>query len=223
MKKLILICIGIGILNLAQATYYTYANYTAPQPTSLEGTGALIGTYAYEWGISITPLSANQTITSATLSLNGIVLTATGNGNNIYGSLLNLNDSGVTTFTDNDKPGDYFSTTQFSVDYKNLHGTALPSSYNYTSLGTSQTFSLNASPANWIDKLTTGELSALNADALDGKFDIGIDPDCHYNVGSITFTYTVCTTNVPDTAMTAGLLGASFLGLLVFRRKLALN
>ena len=236
MKKLILISFGIGVLNLAQATSYTYATYTVNAPSSL---GTLVGTYAYEWGVSITSLSAGQTITSATLSFNGVVLTATGNGNNIYASLLNLNDSGVTQYTDNDAYGDYFSSTKFkgttasNGDYKNLTGSKPPSGY-YTSLGVSQTFYLNKPAQDWIDPLTgtfnpltgvtTGELAILNADALDGNFDIGIDPDCHYNIGSITFTYTVATpVSVPDTATTAGLLGMSFLGLLAFRRKLALQ
>ena len=232
MKKLILIGFGIGVLNMAQATSFTYATYTA-EPKSLEGTGALVGTYAYEWGISITPLSAGQKITSATLSFNGVVLTATGNGNDIYASLLNLSDSGVTRYTDNDAPGDFFNSSTFtgqssSSSYYQTHSHhSLPSGY-YTSLGHSQTFSLNASPANWIDTLsgtvTSGELGALNADALDGIFDIGIDPDCHYNIKSITFTYTISTpVSVPDTATTASLLGMSFLGLMVFRRKLAVN
>jgi hypothetical protein len=227
MKKLILIGLGIGVLNLAQATSYTYATYTVNAPSSL---GTLVGTYAYEWGVSITPLSAGQTITSAKLSFNGVVLTATGNGDNIYASLLNLSDSGVTQYTDNDVPGDFFSSSTFtgtssSSSYYQTHSHhSLPSGY-YTSLGQSQQFSLNASPANWtIDPFTSGELGALNTDALDGNFDIGIDPDCHYNIQSITFTYTVSTpVSVPDTATTAGLLGMSFLGLLAFRRKLALQ
>ena len=187
------------------------------------------GNNAYEWGISI-PLSAGQTIYSATLSFNGIVLTSTGTGgNNIKASLLNLNNTGTITWTDNDASSDYFNTTKFkgaSGDYKNAYGQKPTSGY-YTSLGTSQAFGLNKSPADWSVTFNTAQLAILNSDVLDGIFDIGIDPDCHFNVGSIKFTYTTISTphppSVPDTAASAGLLGMSFLGLLVFRRKLAFH
>jgi hypothetical protein len=205
MKKLILIGLGIGVLNLAHAnTIGAPVTLTSP----ISGSDALNGNLAYEWGISI-PLSAGQTIASATLSFNYIKLTVSGSGNDIHASLINRNDlgvNGVTTFTDNDNTGDYFSTFT-----------------GYTALGT-KAFSYVGQTQSWSYVFTPAELTKLNTYALDGKFDIGIDPDCHYNVGSITFTYTVSTpVSVPDTATTAGLLGMSFLGLLAFRRKLALN
>jgi hypothetical protein len=226
MKKILVIVFAIGMMNLAQAN-------TISGPititSSISGVGAMDGNYAYEWGISI-PLSAGQTIASATLSFNGIVLTAAGTGgSNIKASLLNLNNAGTTAWTDNDASSDYFNTTTFkgsstsNGDYKNKFGSKPPTGY-YTTLGTSQTFGLNQPGANWSIVFSSAQLSKLNTDDLDGKFDIGIDPDCHFNVGSIKFTYTLSTpVSVPDTAATAGLLGVGILSLLALRRKLAVQ
>jgi hypothetical protein len=227
-KKILLIGLGIGMLNLAKANTFTISDPIVVI-SSISGIGAMNGNNAYEWGIPISLLSG-QTINSATLAFNGIVLTAGGTGgNNIKASLLNLNNTGTITWTDNDAPSDYFNSTKFkgssstSGDYKNTFGSKPTSGY-YTSLGTSQTFSLNSVAADWSVTFSAAQLNILNADVLDGKFDIGIDPDCHFNVGSIKFTYTISTPlppSVPDTAAAAGLLGMSFLGLLAFRRKLA--
>jgi len=69
--------------------------------------------------------------------------------------------------------------------------------------------------------LTGTALADLNYDlAHNGGFNIGFDPNCTYysNVTTMSFTYTK---SVPDTAVTVLLLGASLLGLEIFRRKFA--
>lgn len=209
MKKLILIGITVGIASLAQATTVSTTTYTVNAPSTIVGTGALNGANAYEWGISGISLAANQTISGATLQFTGLQLQISGNGNNVWASLLNLNNTGLTTISDGDAVGDYFNGGISSSLYK--------------SLGSSITFNSNlTTPAQtWtIDFANiTGALSVLNTDAADGIFDIGIDPDCHFTDTGITFTYTVSTTSVPDTATTMLLLGTSMLGLEIFRRK----
>ena len=73
--------------------------------------------------------------------------------------------------------------------------------------------------------LPAAYLAALANDiSLNGYFDIGLDPNCTFKISSLTFTITTAQDHtVPDQAMTVCLLGMGFLGLLAFRRKLALN
>jgi hypothetical protein len=63
--------------------------------------------------------------------------------------------------------------------------------------------------------LSSSELNSLNLDIENnGGFDLGFNPNCTYAISSVRITY-----NTPDTAATVLLLGASLLGLEVFRRK----
>jgi hypothetical protein len=189
---------------LAQAI--TPASTTIDLFTSLGGTWEGANAYAQ----NIDPnLSAGQYISSATISYNNVDLVeagSTGHGY-LYTDLLNTQLPGVTTRTDNDAPGDYWA-TQFSGN-------------NITSLG-DEYFSKTGTTLSWNIVLTGSELTALNSYLAAGSFNIGIDPDCHFTAGTETFTYTVATTSVPDTATTLFLLGSALLGLEVIRRKFAL-
>jgi hypothetical protein len=196
MKKLILIGITVGIASLAQATSVT-----------LDSGTALNGTYAYLYQVPIS-LSSGYSISSATLSFNSI---GGANGYVIYSDLIKL-DNSTTTPSDGDASGDYFQNTS-------------PYKGNLDPLGTKNFTSTTAQ--SWSYVFTPAELTDLNntVTSLYG-FDIGIDPDCTFSVCSIVFSYDIIKKNggsVPDQAMTAGLLGMSFLGLLAFRRKLAFN
>jgi hypothetical protein len=210
MKKLILAGILLGTLNFAQASTI---DINAP----LSGTGALNGTYAYLWSV---PLNAD--VTSASITFTAIVETLTGNGNDIsvdVGSFIGMTvgqssaptAGNVSTVTDYDAYGDAFlkNTTGSNPTATHLGTESFPS------LNVSETFSYNIDPAT------------LNAYINAGNWGFEIDPDCHFNVGSIVFSYTTATvtnkTSVPDNAATVALLGLSFLGLLAVRRKVCLQ
>jgi hypothetical protein len=204
MKKLFLLATLVGTASLLHAT-------TISAPPALVGNNALEGDDAYEWGISIA-VPTGEEVASAEIDFSGVELTVSGNSKGtgiIYTDLLKSQATGLTTATDNDDIGDYWA-TKFS-------------GANITSLG-SEYFKSVKTTLKWSDVLNTAELAALNSylAADNGIFDIGIDPDCHFNVGSITFTYTLSPVphnTVPDVATTAFLLVISLAGLEVFRRQ----
>jgi MYXO-CTERM domain-containing protein len=187
MKHFTILSVLVGINLAAQAT-------TINAPSSLIGNDALSGDNAYSWGISIAEPSG-QTITSATIDFSGITLSAansTGIGY-LYTDLLNSQATGVTVASDGDAVGDYWA-TKFS-------------GANITALGSTK-FASVGTTLSWSYVLNSAQLAALNSYLVSGVFNIGIDPDCHYNVGSISFTYTTspAPSNVPDVATTATLL-----------------
>jgi hypothetical protein len=200
MKKLLLIGTLAAISGLVHAT-------TINAPSTLIGSDALSGENAYSWGISI-PLASGQTITSAEVDFTSVTLSAAnGSGTGyLYTDLLKSTATGVTTKTDNDAPGDYWAT----------------SGLTYTSLG-SQFFKSVGTTLSFSYVFTTSQLAALNSYLSAGTFNIGIDPDCHYTVGGLCFTYTTSTphnNNVPDATATACLLMLGLGGLEIFRRQL---
>ena len=163
---------------------------------------SLNGNYAYLYQVSPITLSSTQTITSATLFFTSIVGAS---GYVIYSDLIKLNNSPATPYDGNVEP-DYFQMNSYNLD---VLGT-----FNFTST-TAQSWSYVFNSTQLQDLNTT--VTSLNG------FDIGIDPDCTFTVGSITLTYNVGSKSVPDAAMTVSLLGMSFLGLLAFRRRLPFN
>ncbi len=194
----------VGVYGFAQATTVTSA---------FQGNNALTGENAYEWGINIVP-PTGDVISSATLTFNDITLTKSGNSQNtgiLYADILNGSNSKLTSFSDGDRAGDFFT------------GSSSPfSAANVSSLG-SQSFVLNQK-LSWSFTFNTAQLATLNAFLSDGFFAIGLDPDCYYKVGSICFSYDVSPATkivtTPDMATTVLLLGASLLGLEIFRRRL---
>lgn len=221
MKKLALIGFGIGILNLAQATSTSY-NFSTTSLTTLEGNDY------YSWDITsgLTSLenalstTGGQTITSATLTYYGFEFTAAGSnlngGGQLWTQLLgakttlpNSVASGVTYGVDNDAITDAFGTSGVLINKDSWTGT----------------FTTPTTLTEYIDPVA-GATALLTSDVLGGFIDIGIDPDCKFVDTSICLTINTATKNVPsvpDQAMTASLLGMSFLGLLAFRRKLVFN
>jgi hypothetical protein len=202
MKKLILSFMVVGACSLAHATVIN-------APASLVGNNVLDGNDAYQWGVSIN--TGGQTINFAELTFTSVELTAANSSGigYLYTDLLKLNTTGVKTDVDNDAAGDYFTS-------------ALPAT-SVTSLG-NEKFGKVGDTLTWNIILTTAELAALNSYVALGTLSIGFDPDCHYNVGGISLTYTTTTphTSVPDYGMTLVLLGISLCGLELARRKFAL-
>jgi len=204
MKKACFVGICLGICGLAQAV-------TINAPSSLTGYQVLNGANAYSWGIPIS-LTTGQTINSATISFSSVTLNVAGSSGHgyLYTDLLNLNSGGVKSYYDGDAPGDYFAS-------------AYPAS-TVTSVG-AKYFASAGTTLSWDYILNASQLTVLNSYVTNGLFDLGFDPDCHFSVGGITFSYTTITahTQVPDGATTALLLGTSLLGLAFVRRKLAAN
>lgn len=203
-KKICVIGFLAAICGLANATQIQINQINAP--TSLIGTNALNGSDAYEWGLS---LGKGTQVTSAEIDFTSIKLTASGNSAGtglLWIDLLKSNHTGLATAVDNDALGDYWSTVFSGANITSF------GSKSFASVGTSLTWSII---------LNSAQLVALNSylAANAGVFNIGLDPDCHYNVGGLDFKYT---TSVPDAAMTVLLLGASLLGLEVLRRRFVL-
>ena len=200
MKKLCILAALAATCGFASATTIN---------SSIQGTGALDGNSAYSWGIPVS-LAAGQTITSASLTFTDIKLTAANSSGKgiLYSDLIKSTTTGTHTYTDNDVAGDYFVSHVASA--------------NLVSLG-SQIFGSVGTMLSWTVTFNSTQLAALNAFAVGGIFDIGFDPDCHYNVGCISFTYgTTSNKPAPDAATTVYALGLVLLGLEAARRKLAL-
>ena len=202
MKKSLLLATLIGINGLAHAT-------TIDAPSSLTGNGSLLGENAYSWGISIA-VPVGQEVTSAEIDFTAVDLAGANSSGTgyLYTDLLNSQSKGVTTAYDGDAPGDYWA-TKFSGK-------------NITTLGT-EFFASVGTTLTWSYILNAAQLTALNSYLAGGAFNIGIDPDCHYNVGNISFTYNLAPAphgnTVPDAAVTAFLLLLGLAGLEVFRRQ----
>jgi hypothetical protein len=197
MKKILLIATMVGVCGLLRATTITAPSSLLP----------LNGANAYSWGISI-PVPAGQAVTSAQINFTGITLTGSSTGSGyLYTSLLNSQTTGVTKMSDGDAAGNYWA-TQFS-------------GANITSIGT-QFFAKVGTALTWSYVLNASQLAALNSYLTSGSFNIGLDPDCNYNTGSISFTYTVGPPeppSVPDAALTAFLMVIGLAGLELFRRQ----
>lgn len=201
MKK---ICFIVGLVCALTATHasaITIVN-TINAPASLIGTSVLNGYNAYSWAISPT-VAPGQQIASATVNFNNVTLTVANSSGTgfLYTDLLMLGGSGATTYTDYDAAGDYFS-----------------GKYSSVNLGT-QFFASVGTTLSWSYVLNSSQLVTLNNLLAGSGFSLGIDPDCHYSVGGLSFDYTTKSNNVPDGATTVGLLGLSLLGLEIFRRK----
>jgi hypothetical protein len=198
MKKFVILAVLAASCGFASATTIT---------STIQGTDALSGEDAYSWGIPVS-LAPGQTITSASLSFVNIKLTAANSSGKgiLYSDLIKSSQTGTHSYTDNDKAGDYFA--------------GAVSSANLVSLG-SKVFGSVGTTLSWVVNFTPSELTSLNSFLTGGVFNIGFDPDCHYNVGSICFTYTTSPVNTPDAATTVYVLGLVLLGLEAARRKLA--
>ena len=211
MKKFLLFSLLGSALSIGHAT-------TITAPSSLLGYESLNGQDAYEWGISGINLAAGEQISSASVTFTSVTLNVANSSGTgyLYTDLLNLNNTGVKTFSDNDASGDYFKSSASGIAASKV--TSLLTTANKTY----ELFSKVGKTLTWTLTFSAADLVALNAADADGIFDIGIDPDCHFSVNNLTFTYQTTQTHVqvPDVTATALLLVLSFGSLLIAGRKL---
>jgi hypothetical protein len=212
MKKIVLIGLTVGIANLVQAVTITL-------PSSISFPDATIVQTAYT-------LNPALNYTGASITFNNVKYTVTGGDNTLNYDLLNANyAAGVVGNSVNNSSefSDFFQTTS---PYKNT----TPNPHNLDVLGGQVFTSLNQTQS-WTTTFSGQALTdILNDITTYGYFDLGFDANCTYQFnGTVTVDFTTQTTGtgksgpVPDHAMTVCLLGMSFLGMMVFRRKLALN
>jgi hypothetical protein len=138
---------------VAQAEMFTFT----PSPADLYD---LDHSKAYLWAINWTP-PPGQTVIGAELFFDDI-RNWDNNPNVLYVELLNSPPPGIHQYTDNEGGGDYFL---------NYAGGATHL-VTYTNLPTT--------PQDLTYVFTPAEVVALNSYLADGRFGIGLDPDCHF-------------------------------------------
>lgn len=231
---MLLIGMGIGIMNFAQADSITLVGTSgSPVLDASQITGP--NAYLFQFTAASLGLTTGETISDVQLVFTDVELTSSDAKNTVSADVIDANIAPPkgNAYTDNDVAGDYFktpgdafTTAHPSVTVNNLgtenfnaptpiYGTG---KYKYTIIG------YNYDTESWSYNLNSTELNN-DLNALLG-FDIGIDPDCIYDVGSIVLKYDITapkTVPAPDVTTTAGLLGMSLMGLLFLRRKLAFN
>ncbi len=202
------LCAFLLALN-ARATVYTLT----PNPSNLNN---LDHNYFYTWGLNWS-VPAGETITGATLSFSRI-WDWTVETDHLFVHLLDTAPLGVSSWTDNQAGGDFFTSASFnSLGIKQ------------TSIGTwSDPNGGTASKAQNVSFVfSAAQLTALqgyiNSAGIDGwsRFAIGLDPDCHYYNSGISFILTTSKpTAVPEGGSAALLLAIAFAGIVFLRRKL---
>ncbi len=137
----------------------------------------------YTWGIDTPWDISNEVAVSATFSFDNI-RNWRDEPNVLYIHLLDDAKLGVKQYRDNQQGGDNFAGEGVLLKvYRNLPATAQDLSFSFT----------------------PQQISVLNAYALDGRFAMGFDPDCHfYNDGA---KLTVETVPVPEPSTVVLLLG----------------
>ena len=203
MKKTCIIGLLAGICGIAQANTITASSI--PVMTYDKG---------YEWGIN---LGSGVQLASASITLKATVANTT--KGYLFVSLLDTAPvSGITSTTGNTE---HNPATDFWAS--KITGNNSAGKPKYVSVATLD-YGTGWNSLNQDGKLVTiniigDALKDLNSylSTTPEGFNIGFDPDCQYTFTKLCFNYT--TVSVPDTAMTLLLLGASLVGLEMFRRK----
>ena len=154
----------------------------------------------YTWGIDWT-IPPGEYIQTASLFIDNINDWVVESGDIMYIHLLDNPALGVTEFTDNQGGGDNFAGQGI-----------LLTTYTDNDGGTNP-------PEDWTYNFTASQINTLtNYINNDGRFGLGLDPDCHYLNDGVSLTISTCIPE-PNTAlfglMTPGLF------LLKKRRKAA--
>ncbi len=194
----------------ASATVYTLT----PNPSNLNN---LDHNQFYTWGLNWS-VPAGETITGATLTFSQIwdwqVETDT-----LFLHLLDTAPLGVSSWTDNQGGGDFFTSTYFnSLGIKQTKiGQWSDPNGGTSSKAQNVSFVFDAS-----------QLAALqgyiNSAGVNGwaNFAIGLDPDCHYYNSGVSFIINTSrqTTAVPEGGSALILLAIGFVGVVAVRRRL---
>lgn len=177
---------------VAAAGLYTFE----PTPPDL---GDLDHYKAYEWGIEPN-IPEDEVITAASLLFRSI-RNWDNNDNDLYVTLLDSANVGVSIYTDNQGGGDYFASLGPElVHYEDLPNTSQDLLYDFDE----------------------AELDTLNDYVADNNFGLGIDPDCHYWNCGIKLTLETEQAPPPPPPIPEPLAGSLLLGgigMIVARRK----
>ena len=185
---------------LLVAALLAIANVAVAAPTTLTFTPDPDNMYdldhhsVYMWGMDV-PLDPGEYVISASLSFYNI-RNWDNNSNTLYVHQLNWAELGLHQVTDNEGGGDYFSSASAAnathlVTYTNLPTYPQDLTYDYTD----------------------ADLATLNSYLADGRYGLGIDPDCHYYNDGVELSLTI----VPEPASLV--LLAAGAALLVGRRR----
>jgi hypothetical protein len=181
-------------------------------PTSIP---TMVYTSGYEWGISKSTLGNVSSLSSFSITINTTVGTST-TSSSLYIDLIGATAVAANGFTatggNSESGSDFWQTSPNNTAFQIQLGAP-----NYGVDASNPQDNLNYTTITFAVGSTA--LNDLNYDLANyGGFNIAFDPNCTYTTSSLRFNY-----SVPDTAATAVLLGMSFLGLMVFRRKFALS
>ena len=215
MRKLILIGITVGIASLAQAGSITI----------LDAGSQITGNYSYIYQESI---AKGTSISSASISFD-ITLTHSGSVPNVlFYDLINAPSTTGNYATQRlSGTGTGESTSDYFQNYSPYKGSGITDPLGSVTFIAPYYHNghLVYDTETWTYTFSGQALTDLQNDVLNnGYFDIGLDPNCTFTINSaIILNYSTNSVSVPDSAMTVSLLGMSFLGLLVIRRKLALQ
>jgi len=182
----------LSLSTTSWAGLYTYV----PSPADLND---LDHYKAYAWGLNWT--HPQERIIGASLTFYNIYDWEAESNDILWVNLLNTPPLiGVKTYTDDQNPGNYFA------------------GWDKTLIGT-WTDPVGGLPKDTIT-FTFNEpaLAAFRSYVADGKFGLGIDPDCHYYNDRVRLSIATSNTAIPEPA-TMVLVGLGLAGVGIIRRK----
>ena len=156
--------------------------------------------YAYSWGIDLGFSTQDTPIVEAYLEFDNIQNWWYENGDVLYIDLIDDAPLGLTPYRDYQASGDYFDGEGLNIIQWTDNSDRRPSD---------ESFALSLVP---------GAIEALNLYGQDGMLAIGIDPDCHYWNGGVSFSYTTAVVPAPG-AVSLSAVGIILIGWLRNRKK----
>lgn len=200
MKKIVLAFVAIFAF-----TSFSFGDIVTTFAPGIKDLNDLVHDSVYSWNINTPALTNGYVYTSAVINFTNIRdWTAETNVLNV--NLLKDPVNLPTTIT----PGltscaDFQNSTNYWASQPNT--IALNTWNNLPTYGQNLSYSFDAN-----------ELATLNSWATDGKFGIGIDPDCHFYNDGISLTLTAKQISVPEPGILS-MIGVSLLGLGLFIRR----
>jgi hypothetical protein len=198
MKNVRRMAVALAILVLATAGYA--GNYTY-EPSPRSDLYDLTHQKAYLWGIAV-DIPGDEEIIGAAVHFDNIRNWRT-ESNDLYLNLIDDASEGVTIYTDNQNPSNYFQSWGLLLHhYEDLSATAQDLTYEFE----------------------VAEIDQLADDAADGVVALGFDPDCHFYNCGVTFEIETYREpggggNPPIPEPLGGTILAAGIGLLARRRR----